>query len=54
MVELSEISYKVTVVKYEVTDHASYLIKIIGPRNINFHIRDRYSKLREWFAHVKG
>lgn len=49
----AEINYKVTVVRYDVNDFATYLIKIIGPKDIAFHIRDRYSLIREWYSRVK-
>lgn len=56
MVEaLQQINYKVTVVRHEVKgDHAEYLIKIIGPKDISFHICDRYSMIRNWQAQVKN
>jgi hypothetical protein len=54
MVDPSSIQFKVTVVRFDVSDHATYLIKIIGPKNISFHIRDRYSMLREMQNQVKN
>jgi len=30
-----------------------YLIKVVGPKDISFHIRDRYSSLREFQSMVK-
>lgn len=40
-------TYIVDVVKYELVDdnYAMYLIKIVGPNNISFHIKDRYSSI---------
>lgn len=36
-------------VKHEMIDnHASYLIKVVAPGNIIFHIRDRYSSMRNF------
>ena len=47
MVEASEITLSVNVVSFEVgKGYTEYLIKIIGPKGVNFHIRDRYSGLR--------
>ena len=42
-------------VKFEVTaqGYAIYTIKVVGPRDISFHIKDRYSSLREFQAMVK-
>ena len=42
-------------VKHEVTrdGFAQYIIKVIGPRDISFHLRDRYSSLREFQSMVK-
>ena len=54
MVDPSSIQFNVTVVRFDVSDHATYLIKIIGPKNISFHIRDRYSMLREMQNQVKN
>ncbi len=44
-----------TVVNFEVTrdNYANYTIKVVGPRDISFHIKDRYSSLREFQAMVK-
>ena len=33
--------------------HAIYNIKVLGPRDIVFHIKDRYSSLREFQALIK-
>ena len=30
-----------------------YILKIIGPRDISFHLKDRYSSMREFQAMVK-
>jgi len=47
---VNAVNYKVTVVKYEVTRQgfAEYFIKVVGPRDIAFHIKDRYSSLRDF------
>lgn len=42
-------TYRVQFVKHEILDgHASYLIKVVAPGNIIFHIRDRYSSMRNF------
>ena len=47
MVESTEVTLNVNVVRVELEKgHAEYLIKIIGPKGINFHVKDRYSQLR--------
>ena len=55
MVDPNDINFKITVVKFDLVDHAyaTYLIKVIGPKNIAFHIRDRYSLIRTWQDQVK-
>ena len=52
---LNAVSYKATVVKYEITrqGHAEYIIKVVGPSDISFHLRDRYSSLREFQSMIK-
>ena len=44
-----------TVVKYEISpeNYAVYIIKVVGPRDISFHVRDRYKSLRDFQAMVK-
>ena len=44
-----KVFWNVTVVNYEVTSDkvVNYKIKVDGPRDITFHIIDRYSSLRE-------
>ncbi len=54
MVEASTETYKVQFVKHEVQDgHASYLVKVVAPGNIIFHIRDRYSSMRNFQSLIK-
>lgn len=53
---VNAVNYKVTVVKYEITrtgGHAEYIIKVVGPQDIAFHLRDRYSSLREFQSMIK-
>ena len=47
---VNAITYKVTVVKYEVSrqGYAEYYIKVVAPLDIAFHIKDRYSSLRDF------
>ena len=42
-------------VKHEVTQQnfCTYTIRVVGPRGISFHIRDRYSSIREFQSMVK-
>jgi len=52
--ERSEETYKVQFVKYETNrGHAEYLIKVVAPGNITFHIRDRYSSMRQFQSLIK-
>lgn len=49
MVESNTDTYKVQFVKFDVSrGHAEYLIKVVAPGNIIFHIRDRYSSMRQF------
>ena len=43
------------IVDYEVIDnaYAIYNIKVLGPRDITFHIKDRYSSLRDIQGFIK-
>lgn len=52
---IDQISYRVQIVKSEVVEnaYATYLIKVIGPNNISFHINDRYSSIRGFYNQVK-
>ena len=51
----SQIDFKISIVKHDVVDnaYAVYLIKVVGPKDISFHIRDRYSSIREFQSMVK-
>ncbi|CDW71837.1 px domain containing protein [Stylonychia lemnae] len=54
MVESTTETYKVQFVKHELQDgHAAYLIKVVAPGNIIFHIRDRYSSMRNFQSLIK-
>lgn len=52
---IDNISYNVTVVKYEIVDfsYALFMIKVVGPNNISFHISDRYSSIRSFVDQIK-
>ena len=47
---MNAVSYKVTVIDYSISrqGHAEYFIKVVGPVDIAFHIKDRYSSLRDF------
>ena len=46
-IDLDNITYKVQMIKYIVdSGHAEFIMKIVGPMAISFHIRDRYSSIR--------
>ena len=47
---VNAVDFNVSVVKHQVTreGHAEYIIKVIGPRDISFHLKDRYSSIREF------
>jgi hypothetical protein len=54
MVDASQDNYKVQFIRPEVTGgYAEYLIKVIGPGNISFHLRDRYSSMRNFVSGLK-
>jgi len=51
------VKYRVSVVKHDIinNEYANYLIKIwVETTNIVFHIRDRYSGIRQWQEQVKN
>ena len=52
---VNEVEFKVTVVKHEVTrdNFANFIIKVVGPKDISFHLKDRYSSIREFQSMVK-
>ena len=51
---INPVDFKVTVVGFEVVNNvAIYTIRVDGPREISFHLKDRYSSLREFQARVK-
>ena len=47
---VNAVDFKVQVVNYEVSreGHAIYVIKVIGPQDISFHLKDRYSSMRDF------
>ena len=44
------VDFKVTIIDHDVVDnqYVSYYIKVVGPKEISFHIKDRYSSIREF------
>lgn len=44
------VDFKVTVVKHELSPEgfANYVIYVVGPKDISFHLKDRYSSIREF------
>jgi hypothetical protein len=53
-IDLKNITYKVQPVKYLVNgDHADFVFKVVGPSNMSFHIKDRYSSLRQFQSLIK-
>lgn len=54
MVESNSDSYKVQFIKYDMgRGFAEYLVKVIAPGGITFHIKDRYSSMRNFQSLVK-
>ena len=52
MVEKSE--FKVQFIRHENRDgHIEYLYKVIGPNNITFDLRDRYSSMRRFQQQIR-
>ena len=52
----NDVDFRVTVVSHELVpneNYAIYVIKVLGPRDITFHLKDRYSSIREFQAMVK-
>ena len=55
--DIQDVKYRVSVVKHDIVnnEYANYLIKIwVETTNIVFHIRDRYSGIRQWQDAVRN
>ena len=53
-INLDKISYKVSMIRYEThAGHADFIFKVVGPTNISFHIKDRYSSMRTFQSILK-
>jgi hypothetical protein len=54
MVDSAQDTYKVKFINFTVNPgYAGYLIKVIGPGGITFHLRDRYSSMRGFVSALK-
>ena len=48
-IQLDRITYKVQPINYVVEGgHADFIFKVVGPNQVSFHIKDRYSSLRDF------
>ena len=48
-IDPDNITYKVQMIKYKVNNgHAEFVMKVIGPQSISFHVIDRYSSMRNF------
>jgi len=47
--DLDKMSYKIQMIKY-ITDsgHADFIFKVVAPNGVSFHIKDRYSSMRQF------
>ena len=53
-IDIDKLSYKVQMIKYTVSNgHADYVFKVVGPNSHSFHVRDRYSSMREFQSMLK-
>ena len=52
---VNTVDFSVSVVKHTVErdGFANYIIKVVAPRDISFHLKDRYSSMREFQSMVK-
>jgi hypothetical protein len=49
-----DFAFKVQFIKTTVEGgHAEYLIKVVGPLNISFHMIDRYSSMSSFMSTIK-
>ena len=49
LIDVDNMSYKVQMIKYMVSGgHADFVFKVVGPNSVSFHIKDRYSSMREF------
>lgn len=48
-IDLDKLSYKVSMIRYQTdSGHADFIFKVVGPNGIGFHIKDRYSSMRQF------
>jgi hypothetical protein len=53
-INMEKISYKVSMIRYDTAQgHANFIFKVVGPNNISFHIKDRYSSMRTFQSILK-
>lgn len=53
-INLDKISFKVSMIRYDTNaGHADFIFKVVGPQNISFHIKDRYSSIRQFQSLLK-
>ena len=49
-----ELNYRINFVSNQlVNGHTEYMVKILGPKEIQFHIRDRYSLMSVFVQDIK-
>ena len=48
-IDLENLSFSVMMIKFiKQEGHVSYIFKVVGPRDISFHLEDRYSSIRSF------
>ena len=53
---VNTVDLQVHVMKYEIErqgNFVNYIIRVVGPRDIQFHLKDRYSSMRDFQVRVK-
>jgi hypothetical protein len=49
-----KISYKISMVKYILNKgYSDFIFKVVGPVNMSFHIKDRYSSMRSFYSMLR-
>ena len=48
-IDIDNLSFNVAMIKFAKKEgHVNYIFKVVGPRDISFHLEDRYSSIRSF------
>ena len=47
--DIDNLSFNVAMIKFTKKEgHVNYIFKVVGPKDISFHLEDRYSSIRSF------